>query len=76
MEKALAGFERVRIDLGEAPAQRERFKVEGIPVIVVVAPDGRELARHMGYQSPEELLALLTSIPAPGPAPAAAPAPR
>jgi hypothetical protein len=42
--------------------------VHHIPVVVVLAPDGHELKREVGFQSPDEMLAFLASA---APAPAA-----
>jgi thioredoxin-like negative regulator of GroEL len=68
VESALAGFERVRVDLGDSPALGERFHVQSIPLIVIMRPDGSEIARYPGYRSPEDLLGLLAALP---PAPSA-----
>jgi thioredoxin-like negative regulator of GroEL len=49
----------VRVNLDEAPAEAQRFQVRAIPLIVLLRPDGSEIARYTGYRSPEDLLALL-----------------
>ncbi|HVY60141.1 MAG TPA: hypothetical protein VHF22_00750 [Planctomycetota bacterium] len=51
--------------------------MRAIPLVVVLAPDGHEIKRQMGYMSPDELIAFLGAPPAaPGSSatPAAAPA--
>jgi hypothetical protein len=66
VEKAIAGagYERARIDISEQPAQKEKWHVESIPVVIVVGPDGKERARKVGYMAPEDMLTFLASASA------------
>jgi hypothetical protein len=59
VDSALAPFERLRLDSHDAPADKERLKAQGYPLIVVFAPTGEEVARHRGYLAPEEMIAFL-----------------
>jgi hypothetical protein len=74
VESALAGYECARVDVSKAPGCEKRFDVHGIPLVILLGPDGRELKRQAGYQSPEELLAFLGAPALPAPAAAATPA--
>ena len=72
MVAALARFERVRIDIGEDAAAAERFGVQhAIPVVMVLGPDGKEIARRVGFCPPGEMVAWLGALPAPSAAPSA-----
>lgn len=44
------------IDVWQNPEAASRHRVEIIPTQVFFAPDGRELARHQGFMSREEIL--------------------
>jgi thioredoxin 1 len=51
---------RLRVDFIDAwkyPEQAEPFNVYGIPVQIFFDPSGRELHRHVGFISKEEILA-------------------
>ncbi|MEO6463484.1 MAG: cytochrome c biogenesis protein CcdA, partial [Candidatus Eisenbacteria bacterium] len=61
--RATEGFVRMKVDLTrldspESQALRSRFDVEGVPTIVFLAPDGREVveARVVGFIGPEPFL--------------------
>lgn len=43
----------------EAPQWDERFRVESIPLVLVLGPDGKERARQEGYLPPAEMLGWL-----------------
>lgn len=45
------------IDVWQMPDQARTYRVRMIPTQVFYAPDGRELARHEGFMSREEILA-------------------
>lgn len=49
----------VGLDLDHHPEPAARYRVRGVPAVVVLAPDGSALARREGFQTPDELLALL-----------------
>lgn len=64
--KALAGFRRVKVDLTtedntETQNAVELFKIEGVPTILFLGPDGKEIRpmRTTGYIGPDEFLLLL-----------------
>jgi thioredoxin:protein disulfide reductase len=61
--RATEHFVRMKVDLTrldspESQALRSRFEVEGVPTIVFLAPDGREVveARVVGFLAPEPFL--------------------
>jgi hypothetical protein len=56
---------RLRLDRGDAREETDRLGAGAIPVVVVLAPDGKELARKVGYQSPERFLAWVAEVPKP-----------
>ncbi len=45
------------IDVWKAPEQAEPYRVRMIPTQIFYGRDGRELARHQGFMSREEILA-------------------
>lgn len=45
------------IDVWQAPEQARAYRVRIIPTQVFYGPDGRELTRHEGFMSREEILA-------------------
>jgi thioredoxin 1 len=45
------------IDVWKAPEQAEPYRIHMIPTQIFYGPDGRELARHQGFMSREEILA-------------------
>lgn len=45
------------IDVWQAPEQARTYRVRMIPTQVFYSSDGRELARHEGFMSREEILA-------------------
>jgi thioredoxin 1 len=45
------------IDVWQNPGAAEPFGVRTIPTQIFVGPDGRELARHVGFMSKSEILA-------------------
>jgi thioredoxin-like negative regulator of GroEL len=56
-------FVCVRIDLDNAGGVAQRYRVEGIPVVVITDPWGTEIARREGFGGPEEYLAVLKGTP-------------
>ena len=49
-------FVAVKVDTDEHPAISERYKVSGLPTILVLSPDGAELERLTGFRPPQKLL--------------------
>ena len=45
------------VDVWKAPDQAEVYRIHMIPTQIFYAADGRELARHEGFMSREEILA-------------------
>jgi thioredoxin-like negative regulator of GroEL len=60
---------RLRLDRDDARAETERLGVDAIPVMIVLAPDGKEIARKVGFQPPEKFLEWVAEVPAPKRAP-------
>jgi thiol:disulfide interchange protein len=68
-EKVNAGFVPVRItdrmrEEGRNPPDiaelQRRYEVSAFPTLVVAAPDGRLIAKHEGFRSPQALAAFLS----------------
>ena len=62
---ALKGFVAVKVDADRDPATAEKYRVSGLPTLLVLSADGKELARTSGYRSPTELAAWLAGVPKP-----------
>ncbi|MCE5216184.1 thioredoxin family protein [bacterium] len=59
LEPQLAGrLDVVRVDTGLYPGQAQRFRLRRVPTQVLVDATGKELWRHEGYLSLEELQAV------------------
>ena len=54
-----AAYVGVKLDGDIEKAVVTRFNVAGYPTMIVLGPDGKELARAVGYQSSTQMLALL-----------------
>jgi len=55
-----SGLVAVKVDGDEHRGLVERFRVEAYPTMVLLAPDGQEIRREVGYQSVEEMSAFLS----------------
>lgn len=53
------GFVAVKVDADADAATTRKYKVSGLPTLLVLSPDGKELARVSGNRSPAELMAWL-----------------
>jgi thioredoxin-like negative regulator of GroEL len=51
-----SGFIAVKIDGDQSPQLVEKFKVRGFPTLIMLSPDGKEIARRSGYVEPEVFL--------------------
>ena len=65
------GFVAVNVDADADAATARKYKVSGLPTLLVLAADGTELARASGHRSPAELLAWLGQHAKSAPKPAA-----
>jgi thioredoxin-like negative regulator of GroEL len=54
------GYVAVKIDVDRNPELAAKFGVKAYPTIVLVAPDGREIARRSGYVEPGPFLQWIT----------------
>lgn len=63
MIAAISGFVRLRLDLNEARPEARRLGVSEVPVVLILSPDGKEIARRSGYQSPEQFLEFVGQVP-------------
>jgi thioredoxin 1 len=45
------------IDVWQGPEEAQRYRIQMIPTQIFYAADGRELARHEGFMSREDILA-------------------
>ena len=62
------GFVAVKVDADADPVTAKTYRVTGLPTLLVLAPDGKELVRTSGAQSPAELVAWLNRVPKAKPA--------
>lgn len=58
----LKDFVLLKVDVDKAPQLKAQFSVGGMPTIVIVNPEGEEIARAVGYQTAEKLLELLNDV--------------
>ena len=58
----LKDFVLLKVDVDEIPQVRSQFRVGGLPVLIVVTPDGEEVARAVGYQTPDEVQKFLEEV--------------
>jgi thioredoxin 1 len=57
LRREYAGRLRVDfIDVNKSPGQAEPFRIYAIPTQIFIDPSGRELTRHLGFISKEEIL--------------------
>ncbi len=63
------GFVAVKVDADADPATTRKYGVSGLPTLLVLTADGKELARTSGSQSPTDLLAWLAKVSKTKPAP-------
>ena len=59
VRKMLENFVLLKIDVDVVPLLRAQFHVGGMPVIIIMSPDGEEVARITGYQTSDELVRFL-----------------
>lgn len=50
------GFETVFIDVWENPDAGGKYKIRVIPTQIFLSPEGKELFRHQGFYSKEDIL--------------------
>ncbi len=62
------GFVAVKVNADTDPALTEKYRATGLPTLVVVSPEGQELARASGARSAAELVTWLSAVPKPKPA--------
>ena len=70
---ALRGFVAVKVDADRDPGLTEKYRATGLPTLVVLSPEGKELARTGGARSAAELAAWLQAVPKPKPPAASKP---
>lgn len=62
----------VRLDMTSSTranqSLQERYGILGLPTVILLAPDGRELGRFTGYKDPVEFLAWFDGLMAAHPA--------
>ena len=68
------GFVAVKVDADADAATARKYAVSGLPTLLVLSADGKELARASGYRAPGELAAWLGQQAAKGKPAAAKPA--
>lgn len=64
--RELAGFVTLKLDMTkrneETSALGERWKVSGLPTVIVLDGDGNEVERFFGFRTPEQVLPLLKRV--------------
>lgn len=59
-------FISIKMDMTESNADndemRRRYSVIGMPTVIFLAPDGRELERFSGYRKPEEMAEIMQRV--------------
>ena len=63
--KVSQSFVPLHIDNAQWRQLVQQLRVRGLPTVLVLAPDGRELGRVAGYQSPAQIQQLLKRCEAP-----------
>ncbi len=60
---ALKGFVPLRLDMTRntesVKALQKKYRIVGMPTVLVMTPDGKELGRFTGFKSPEETIRFL-----------------
>jgi len=56
---ALTRFITVKIDVDKQEQLAQQYKIEAMPTILFLAPDGKEKARQVGYMGPGDMRKLL-----------------
>ncbi|MBI3272673.1 MAG: terpene cyclase/mutase family protein [Planctomycetes bacterium] len=77
VREAAAGFVCIRVAFDRRPDLVGLYKVEPLPDVRLLEPDGKEVAKLLGFSSPAKLVARMKSVLAggtPGGAPARPPA--
>ncbi|MBU7018748.1 MAG: thioredoxin family protein [Theionarchaea archaeon] len=62
VREVLKNFVLLKVDVDEVPSLRTQFHVGGMPVIIVVSPEGEEVARITGYQTADQLVRFLRGV--------------
>lgn len=52
----------LKVDVDVAPGLKSKFLVVGMPTVVVVSPEGKEVMRAVGYQTTEQIKKLLMEV--------------
>ena len=50
------------IDVWKNPDEKEKFDIRAIPTQIFYDKDGKEVMRHEGYFSKEEIIGVLTKL--------------
>jgi tetratricopeptide (TPR) repeat protein len=60
--EAMEAFEPLKIDHDIQTIFVDRYRIEALPVLLILDPEGQELTRVLGMQSTEEVLALMEDV--------------
>ena len=58
----LKDFVLLKVDVDDVPELKAKFAVGGMPTIIIVTPEGEEVARIVGYQNAEQLKTFLEGV--------------
>ena len=62
VSQALAGYERVLVDIDRHPELATRYQVNGTPTVMVLNADGTPIKREVGYMDEAEFLAMMSQV--------------
>jgi thioredoxin-related protein len=55
-------FVPVKIDANADQKTADRYKIESVPTILFLTPDGKELRRFVGFKPPQEFLKEMNAV--------------
>jgi thioredoxin-like negative regulator of GroEL len=60
--EAARDFEPLKIDHDIQTLFVERYRIEGLPILMFLDPEGNEITRHLGMKPTEEVLAIMEGV--------------
>ncbi len=62
VSQALAGYERVLVDIDRHPELASRYQINGTPTVMVLNADGTPIKREVGYIDEAGFLAMMSQM--------------